>query len=133
MKILLVGEFSGFFKNLKIGFLSLGHEVTLMAGEDGWKKIDISITSNFLGFFGKVSRRIQYLYNIIFLPKYDVVLIVNPNIGLSFISKIFSMLLKSRGSKIFLSACGTDVEYLNYGLSKKFGHMMIVMNLQLDL
>lgn len=125
MKILLIGEFSAFFKNLKIGFLSLGNEVTLMAGEDSWKKIDgadISINSKLPGFFGKISRRIQYLYNVIFLSKYDVILIVNPNIGLSFISKLFSILLKSKGSKIFLSACGTDVEYLNYGLSKKFDY-----------
>ena len=95
MKILLIGEFSAFFKNLKIGFLSLGNEVTLMAGEDSWKKIDgadISINSKLPGFFGKISRRIQYLYNVIFLSKYDVILIVNPNIGLSFISKLFSIL-----------------------------------------
>lgn len=125
MKILLVGEFSGFFKNLKTGFLSLNHEVTLMAGDDGWKKIDgadISITSKFSGLFGKISKRIQYIINVVLLPKYDVVLIVNPNIGLSFISKIFSVILKRKGDKVFLSACGTDLEYLNYGLSKKFDY-----------
>ena len=39
MKILLVGEFGGFFINLKKGFQLLGHDVTLMANQDGWKKI----------------------------------------------------------------------------------------------
>ena len=123
MKILLIGEFSGFFKNLKVGFLSLGHDATLMAGDDGWKRIsgaDISITSELPGIFGKISKRIKYLLNVIFLPKHDVVMIVNPNIGLSFISSVFFIVLKSKGSKIFLSACGTDVEYLKYGLSGKF-------------
>ena len=37
MKILLMGEFSGFYLNLKQGLQELGAEVTLAANGDGWK------------------------------------------------------------------------------------------------
>ena len=123
MKILLVGEFSGFFKNLKIGFEYLGHEVVLMAGGDGWKKIDgadISISSKLPSIFGQISTRLKYLFYAIRISKFDIIIIVNPNIGLKYISKLFAFLLKQKSKKIFLSACGTDVEYIRYGTENKF-------------
>ena len=39
LSILLVGEFSGFYVNLKEGLKALGHNVLLLANQDGWKKI----------------------------------------------------------------------------------------------
>jgi len=123
MKILLVGEFSGFFKNLKIGFEYLGHNVTLMAGSDGWKKIDgadISINSKLPSIFGQISTRLKYLLYAISISKFDIIIIVNPNIGLKYISKLFAFLLKQKSERIFLSACGTDVEYIRYGTESKF-------------
>lgn len=38
MRILLLGEFSAFHKNLKEGLVALGHEVVLASHGDGWKK-----------------------------------------------------------------------------------------------
>lgn len=125
MKILLIGEFSGFFKNLKVGFQSLGHEVTLMASGDGWKKIDgadIKIDSKKLSIFGKIERRLKLLYYLVQSPQFDVILIINPNIGLDFIITLFSFIIKKKSKKVFLSACGDDIEYLNYGKNKKFDY-----------
>ena len=125
MKILLVGEFSGFFKNLKKGLEDLNHEVILMSGMDGRKKIDganISIDSKIDGIIGKIEKRLKYLYYVLKLSKFDVIYIVNPNIGLSFISKLFSYILRKKSKNIYLSACGTDIEYINYGLSGKFDY-----------
>ncbi len=118
MKILLLGEFSGFYKNLKAGFRALGHDVTHLASMDGWKKIsgaDIPIVSRYNGFVGRLHCRVKLLTAIKSLNNYDVVLIVNPNIGLSYISGTVVRMLRGKSEKIFLSACGTDVEYLNYG------------------
>ena len=39
MRVLLVGEFSGFYLNLKQGLQELGVDVTLAANGDGWKQI----------------------------------------------------------------------------------------------
>jgi len=39
MKILIIGEYSGFASNLKMGFKSLGHETILFSWGDGFKKI----------------------------------------------------------------------------------------------
>ena len=125
MKILLVGEFSGFFNNLKQGFKLLGHDVTLIASQDGWKKIkgaDISIHSNLPSIFGKISERFQYIVKTIFLPKYDFILMVNPNIGINHISGLFTYILRKKSRNIYLSACGTDLEYVNYGKSGKFDY-----------
>ena len=123
MKILLVGEFSGFFSNLKQGFNLLGHDVTMIANQDGWKKIkgaDITINSTLPSIFGKVSERLQYIMKIIFLPKYDYILIVNPNIDINHISGLFSFILRKKSQNIYLSACGTDEEYVKYGMSGEF-------------
>lgn len=39
MKVLLLGEYSGFYYNLKRGLQELGVEVDLFANGDGWKQI----------------------------------------------------------------------------------------------
>lgn len=125
MKILLVGEFSGFFSNLKQGFNLLGHDVTMIANQDGWKKIkgaDITISSDLPSIFGKISERLQYLLKIIFLKKFDIILIVNPNIGINYISGVFSSILRKKSQNIYLSACGTDMEYVQYGMEGKFDY-----------
>ena len=38
MNILIVGEFSGFAMHLKNGFRQLGHQVTIVMGQDSFKK-----------------------------------------------------------------------------------------------
>lgn len=119
MKILMVGEFSGFYLNLKKGLRFLGYSVKIIAQSDGFKKIpgaDIKIQSNLPSVFQKISLKLQYLIKILFLPRFDVIMIINPNIGLNGIEGLFSYILKKKSSNIYLSACGTDVEYVRYGL-----------------
>lgn len=38
MKILIIGEYSGFASNLALGFRKLGCEVVILGNLDGWKK-----------------------------------------------------------------------------------------------
>lgn len=47
MKILLLGEFSGLYTNLKAGLLELGHDTVIASGGDIWKNIprDIDLKS----------------------------------------------------------------------------------------
>ncbi len=123
MKILLLGEFSGFFKNLKEGFKELGHDVTLIAGGDGWKKIDgadVSLDSHHKGVFRKIDIGFKYLINLHKMKNYDIVLIINPNFFPKYISKVLLRTIVSNNQKVFLSACGDDVEYVSYGLANHY-------------
>lgn len=56
MKILLFGEFSGFFTCLKDGLTALGHEVFLASSGDGFKNYpsDFRWDSHFLLSWGQV-------------------------------------------------------------------------------
>lgn len=119
MNILLVGEFSGFYLNLKKGLKHLGYNVKIIAQSDGSKKIpgaDFKIKSILPSIFKKVSIKLQYLIKLLILPKFDVIMIINPNIGLNGIENLFSYILKKKSSNLYLSACGTDFEYVRYGL-----------------
>lgn len=42
MRILLLGDYSGFFVNLKDGLVELGHDVSLATAGDGFKRISNS-------------------------------------------------------------------------------------------
>lgn len=117
MKILLVGEFSGFHATLKSGLVSLGCDVTLASTGDAWKKFDrdISILPNFTN--KNIEKVFRYLMPCINLKKlygYDLVQFVNPAI-LSVINPFNAMMgrqiIKYSG-KSFLSACGDDAFYL---------------------
>ena len=111
MKILLMGEFSGFFSNLKIGFEKLGHQVDFYHDGDGGKKIGgehnelMAVTNN------KVLQFI-HLYRITSrLKEYDLVLLINPSfMGIRYSMMIFDNLRKNNNT-IFVSSCG-DFSYL---------------------
>lgn len=138
MKILIIGEYSGFAKNLKNGFDSLGHETFIFQEGDNWKKINSGSNSykypfynnfKFLGFDLKLSWIIKgVFFNFKFLNDikkfnkyFDVVLLTNyefirfehefwfPRFSL----KDLSFVLKD-DAKIYLSACGDDLVYLKY-------------------
>ncbi|HGE5982512.1 TPA: glycosyltransferase, partial [Vibrio cholerae] len=78
MKILLLGEFSALHKNLKEGLVELGHDVTIAASGDGFKRIpaDISFESNLSGILGKVQRRILPLLSLSEMKDFDVVQLI---------------------------------------------------------
>lgn len=120
MKILLLEEYSGFYKNLKDGLIANGHDVTFIATQDGWKKIDgmdYIIGSKFTGYMGKIVRRWQLLRHLHKMRGFDVVLLINQSFLFQGISSLVLWYIKKNNKKLFLSACGGDVQYALYGLS----------------
>ena len=119
IKVLLLGEFSGFFLNLASGLRVLGHDVTIAAGYDGFKDIAPNIPIEY-----RSQKRIaslgKFLLPLAKLPKfknYDVVQAVHPftpNIRL-FPHASYFKILKQNNKKLFLSAAGSDPVYWQLG------------------
>jgi glycosyltransferase involved in cell wall biosynthesis len=112
VKVLLLGEFSALHKNLKEGLVELGHEVTIAASGDGWKKIpcDINLGVDGNTLLSKIKRRYKFFQFIRKLKGFDVVQIINADL-LSlklFPNKYALKLLKKNNEKVFLLAGGTD-------------------------
>lgn len=121
MKILLLGEFSGLHRNLKEGLVELGHDATVAASGDGFKKIPVDISfdfnSSFNGAIGKAHKRLKLLSTLLDLKDYDVVQMVNPFIfpRILFPSKYSINKIIEGNDKFFLSAAGSDAYYWRYG------------------
>ncbi|WP_010522317.1 glycosyltransferase family protein [Aquimarina agarivorans] len=64
MNILLVGEYSGFHNSLKKGLMNLGHDVTIFAHGDGFKKYPVDIALDIQKF--KNNRPLNFIKNVIF-------------------------------------------------------------------
>ena len=110
MKILLLGDFSSFHKNLKEGLTCLGHDVTLASSGDNWKSIerDVDLNRPSRSMMGKII----YLNNIVkALPRltgYDIVQFMSPVIfsrrcGLN---KILIQHIFNGSGKFYLAAAG---------------------------
>lgn len=138
MKILIVGEFSGFAKNLSAGFKSLGHEAVIVGYGDGWKKIDVGENGHLLDYLrnyriGPVTLKKSWMLRCFFYfhrvrelrEKYkgyfDHVLLVNYGfIRLNYekwypyfsVEDLEYMLVP--GGNIYLSACGDDYVSCSY-------------------
>ncbi len=126
MKILLIGEFSGLHLNLKAGLQALGHEVTIAAYMDGFKKIPIDITLGGLykGFMGKLEKFVKPLYYLNSLKGFDIVQLVNANYfwdKFHYQRLIVNRLINNNG-KSFLLAAGCDSFFWKYGRERlKYG------------
>lgn len=118
MKILLIGEYSGFHKELKSALVELGHEVTLAASSDFWKKFDADIN---LGYGTNIY---SYKARQLFLPLlklkyfrgYDIVHLINfytvprfPSLNL-FLVKF----LKKNNNIVTLAGAGDDPFFVKY-------------------
>ncbi len=128
MKVLLLGEFSGYFTNLKKGLSELGVDCDLAADGDGWKKID---GFNDIRLFGNVksNSRIAKFYNRILYPiihvrelyNYDVVYIVSTTIFHPLICKWMFKHVKKHSKKTYVSVSGSNCSvfrsYVNGDLS----------------
>ena len=119
MKILLLGEFSGFNKNLKEGLIELGHEVCLISSGDGWKEISgadykLSRYSVANTLFKKIMNLIYPFLILSKLKGYDVVHIVNPFIFSNYrISEYLIKFIKKNNTIFTMSACGSDPIYID--------------------
>jgi len=122
MRVLLLGEFSSLYLNLKEGLEALGCEVVTVSAGDGYKKVpaDVDLNSALPGILGKIHRKIKPYLDITKYSGFDVVQVINPFIfyhallpNLSF----FKYLVKNN-NKIFLSAAGDDSYFWKYGRAK---------------
>lgn len=118
MKILLLGEYSGFHSELKNALTQLGHSVTLAAANDFWKKIPVDID------LGSGSNIFEYKLKQLFLPLlrinrlsgFDVVHIINfyiipriPLINLHLVKR-----LREHNGLVTLAGAGDDPFFVRY-------------------
>lgn len=111
MKILLMGEFSGFHTALKHGLEELGHECVLASNGDNWKKIE---GSNLRLFRTDFKNPIDKGYKLVVEPLFglrkfygfDIVQYVNPIIYSPYINKIVFDKIRQHSSKIFTAISG---------------------------
>lgn len=133
MNILILGEYSGFAKHLKIGFKKLGHNVTVVMKPDSFKKFkgdedDVLYGYN-LSFRGKPIRgsallltpfralslrqKLEKRYKTL-TP--DLIIVINYEFistSLFFVGPTLRFLerLVNRGAKLIMSVCGLDPAY----------------------
>lgn len=134
MNILIVGEFSAFAKELKKGFVALGHQCIIFSWGDGAKKIKqesddysysyISNKGRIISILSRSWMNIKLYFKVQKLSKHwkaDAVLIINPGFVRSPVCihhngltkrQIFS--LKKKEAKVCLSACGGDYVFFKY-------------------
>lgn len=112
MRILLIGEYSGFYRSLKFGLKELGHEVLHISAGDGWKALDsdILISNKFSGRKAFLDIYAKYIYHVLQNRNFDFVLLINPFIvSQKFGSNdILVELLSKLNGKIILSVAGDD-------------------------
>ena len=145
MKILLLGEYSGLHNSLKEGLKAKGHEVTLIASGDGFKKFpaDLLLKKRFqtglskkfrvaihklLGF--DLSSRLLYsdlMKHKAQLSGFDVVQLINESpLGMQPKQerKLISW-LKENNQKLFVLSCGTDHPSVAYANSGKLRYSVL--------
>lgn len=118
MKILLIGEYSGFHKELKGALIESGHQVTLAAASDFWKKFDSDINLGYGSNIYSYKARQFFLpfFNLKKMQGYDIVHLVNfyiiprsPLLNLFLIK-----FLKKNNGLVTLSGAGDDPFFVKY-------------------
>ena len=116
MKILLLGEFSGFHNNLKKGLATLGYEAVVATHGDSFKQLstDIALGDSSTNIYGKIKRKVVPFIKAKQLLNYDIVQFVNSNPLTVFGPNkyLYSKILDSAKKK-FLSASGDDPVFLS--------------------
>lgn len=133
MKILLFGEYSGFFNCLKEGFVQLGHEVTLISDGDGKKNFPSDFRWDTNYFKGTKLNTIINASNLYvhykLLRGYDVVLIVGPEIinqtHLWLNKPVYNYILNNN-KRVYLSGAGISATLFDYWYDSdsKYHHYM---------
>lgn len=139
MKILLFGEYSGFYNTLKDGLIKNGHEVLLTGRSDVFKNynLDISLEPKyFKNFIANAFRQLIHKFlkfdiadfeiylrfkkNKQLFKNYDVVQLINEapfQIHYSLELKLLKYIFNNNDN-VFLSACGDDTSYITYLLKE---------------
>ena len=127
MKILLFGEYSGFFNCLKDGLVALGHDVFLVSDGNGYKNFPSDFrwdanTKTKLGKFKPLFGAANMWMHKNLLRGYDVVLLIAPtNFSANHIwlnKPIYEYLLK-HNKKVFLSGSGISAMLFDYWYDSK--------------
>lgn len=127
MKILLLGEYSGFFTNLKKGLIELGHEVTLASTGDGWKKIEgtdyqLYKCGNKNNFEAAINCIISPYLRRRDLYGYDVVQMISTTIYPGSINKIMLKSIMQHSKKSFVSVAGGCASLYRSYISGELGY-----------
>jgi glycosyltransferase involved in cell wall biosynthesis len=118
MKIILIGEYSSFYRNLKYGLERVGHDCVVASTDCGWMNIvaDINLSSKLTGVAGRASSNyIMPLMKLRNLERFDVVQFISPVIfGRRFydVNKHVICDAIKKIEKSFLSVAGDDCYYL---------------------
>ncbi len=118
MRILLIGEYSGFHNALKDGLVSLGHDVVLAARGDTFKKIsrDIEWEVESPLLTRKISAYFKQFIDIVNLKHFDVIQFIGPgefNPRLGYNRFVMRYLMKNN-TKSFLVIAADDCTVWNY-------------------
>lgn len=123
MRILLFGEYSGFFNCLKDGLVALGHDVFMVSNGDGVKDFPSDFRWD-KHVFANSKGRLKILGNIAnlmlhprYLVGYDVVLLIAPNeisIRQQWLNRIPYDFLRHFNKKIYLSGAGITAHLFDY-------------------
>jgi hypothetical protein len=126
MRILLFGEYSGFFNCLKDGLVSLGHDVFLASDGDAFKNYssDFRWDMHLKGRIGNAVGIANVFTHLVKFTGFDVVLIISPNPlhKQYFSNKIFDFLIKNN-AKVFISGAGLNAysfDFWNNELNSKY-------------
>lgn len=122
MKVLLLGEFSGYHRALRDGLRALGHDAVVAGSGDGNKfiPVDIDIGSRRRGVVGKLERIAKARALVSTIADYDVVQVINPWVfprGLGLNSNLLRD-VRMRAKKMFLAACGDDAVFVRRGIKQ---------------
>lgn len=122
MKIILLGEYSGFHSALAAGLRRKGCDAVVISDGDGFKRIkaDIDISAQRSGVIGKIHRNAAFYKHATIHKDADVLQVINacyPH--LRFFSKwLMWHLLRKSQRRLFVSACGSDAFYWSKGRSE---------------
>jgi hypothetical protein len=143
MNILIVGEYSGYAKNLKSGFTKLGHSSTIISDGNNVKKLDHDLDDvkfrfartfyfkkyplPLIKFFSCLLNTFILNFKVFKLKKsFDLIIIVNAEFIFESLFEdvgVFFILLKLKqknNSKVILSCCSYDPAFYEYQYILKY-------------
>lgn len=136
MRVLLLGEYSGFYTNLKKGLEKIGVDCVLGSNADGWKKIggaDFQLyATEGRNLFTKIYHNIIYpLINKERLVGYDIVQLVGPYIYCPYINKYMFNFIKKHNKKVYISVAGNCYSLYKAYKEKRLGYYIYDNNEEL--
>lgn len=123
MRILLFGEYSGFFNCLKDGLIALGHDVFLVSNGDAPKdfpsdfRYDNHLLRSKKGSLKTICNICNLAVHYNSLVDYDVVLLIAPNIICHrrlWINRLLYEFLLKNNKKVYLSGAGLTAHLFDY-------------------